>query len=328
MPAEIQSFFYGFNFDTLLALISCIASVVALFLGGAAYKQCQINKKSFNDSKTINDEGQDRSQKAGRDIINNSCDPTALATLTAANFEVSLKRAYDRFEQQATENLYKIINETSRIIKENKVNLGSYTKIDWINVYFEKAKNTSDIYLQGIWAKVLAKEVSEPESFSFKTLDVLKNMTSDDFHLFEKLCSIQFNGCILQGENTEQRISWMEQLRLRELGILNLDSSRRWHTVPVGGYNTIVDIPRRYVLMFKNDSEKECKVEYSTYYLSSAGKELLSVATYEMQKEYFVDFAIEIKKKYKEKLKTSLHVITALYDEEYEYIKDDLLENR
>lgn len=56
MSVEVQSFFNGFNFDTLLALISCIASVVALFLGGAAYKQCQINKNSFNDSKTINDD--------------------------------------------------------------------------------------------------------------------------------------------------------------------------------------------------------------------------------------------------------------------------------
>ena len=34
MPIEVQNFFQGFNFDTLLALISCIASVVALFLGG------------------------------------------------------------------------------------------------------------------------------------------------------------------------------------------------------------------------------------------------------------------------------------------------------
>ena len=69
-------------------------------------------------------------------------------------------------------------------------------------------------------------------------------------------------------------------------------------------------------------------MEYSTYYLSSAGNELLSVATYEMQKDYFVDFAIEIKKKYDQKLKISLHVITALNDEECEYMKTDLIEER
>ena len=47
-----------------------------------------------------------------------------------------------------------------------------------------------------------------------------------------------------------------------------------------------------------------------------------------MQKDYFVDFAIEIKKKYNQKLKISLHVITALNDEECEYVKADLIENR
>ena len=46
-----NGFFQGFNFDTLLSLISCATGVVALFLGGAAYNQCRIIKNSFNDKK-------------------------------------------------------------------------------------------------------------------------------------------------------------------------------------------------------------------------------------------------------------------------------------
>ena len=61
--------------------------------------------------------------------------------------------------------------------------------------------------MQGIWAKVLAKEMSEPDSFSYKTLDVLKNMTSKDFYLFEKLCSIQFNGCIYKEKIQKQELT-------------------------------------------------------------------------------------------------------------------------
>lgn len=325
MPVGVQAFFQGFNFDTLLALISCIASVVALFLGGSAYKQCQIIKNSYNDTKTIKNSGQDNSQKAGRDIINNGCDATVLATLTAANFEASLKKVYEQFDKKATENLYNIIDETSRIIEKNKINLGAYTKIDWINIYFEKAKNTSDIYMQSIWAKVLVKEMSVSGSFSFKTLDVLKNMTSDDFRLFEKLCGIQFNGCILQGDNTETRIPWMEQLRLRELGLINLDSSKRWHTVPSGGYNSIMDISRALIIVLKNDSEQEISVEYNIYYLSSAGTELLPTATYEAQNDYFIEFAKKIKDEYKGKVKVSLHAIIAMEDNQCQYEKSDLL---
>ena len=65
-------FFQEFNFDTLLALISCIAGVVAIFLGGAAYKNCKFIKDSFNEKKEFDDHSQDHSQHAAGDIINNN----------------------------------------------------------------------------------------------------------------------------------------------------------------------------------------------------------------------------------------------------------------
>ena len=65
-------FFQGFNFDTLLALISCIAGVAALFLGGAAYNNCKIIKDSINEKKEFEDNSQDHSQHAAGDIIDNS----------------------------------------------------------------------------------------------------------------------------------------------------------------------------------------------------------------------------------------------------------------
>ena len=69
---EAETFFQEFNFDTLLALISCIAGVVALFLGGTAYKNCKNIKDSFNDKKEFEDNSQDHSQRAAGDIINNN----------------------------------------------------------------------------------------------------------------------------------------------------------------------------------------------------------------------------------------------------------------
>lgn len=40
--ADAVPFFEPFNFDTLLALISCIAGIVALFVGGKAYKTTKL----------------------------------------------------------------------------------------------------------------------------------------------------------------------------------------------------------------------------------------------------------------------------------------------
>ena len=309
MSTEAQSFFQGFNFDTLLALISCIAGVIALFVGGAAYKQCQINKDSFNDEKEFKDSSQDHSQKAGRDIVINQCDTSALVDLTAANFESCLKLVYGQLEQKASDNLQKIVSDARRIIEENKINLGTYTKLDWINVYLENAKHTSNIYMQDIWAKVLVKEMSAPGSFSFKTLDILKNMSDEDFRLFESLCSIQINDTILQGKDTEALIGWINQIKLAEMGLLNLNSSRRWYEVTSQAMNSIPDMERLLTIILKNKTEQPVTVEYNCYYLTSAAIELRNIASYTPNNEYFEYMCNTLKKKYEKTVDLSLHRI-------------------
>lgn len=55
-------------------------------------------------------------------------------------------------------------------------------------------------------------------------------------------------------------------MRLSELGIINLDSSKRWHTVPKDGYSSIIDASRSLIIMVKNNSEQEIKVEYNAFF--------------------------------------------------------------
>ena len=196
----MKDFFQGFSLDTLIALTSCITGIVALFLGGSAYRNCKEIKRSFNDKKKFGNNGIDNSQKAAGNIINNNCDANVIATLTSSNFSAALNEAYKRFELQYENNLKNVIEEAGKIVQEKKLELSGYTKIDWINIYFESAKNASDTYMQNVWAKVLAKELESPGTFGYKTLDVLKNMSKEDFVLFEKMCSLQIDGAIILGD--------------------------------------------------------------------------------------------------------------------------------
>lgn len=327
MPLEVQTFFQGFNFDTLLAIISCITGIIALFIGGAAYKQCQINKNSFNDKKEFEDQSQDHSQKAGRDIINN-CDTTALANLTAASFETSLKLAYAQFEQKTTDNLHQIINETRRIIEENKIQLGTYTKIDWINVYFENAKNASDAYMQNIWAKVLAKELAIPGSFSFKTLDVIKNLSAEDFQLFETLVSLSFNDSVFKSSEFKKYFSWMNCLKMKELGLINLDGTEQTITIKPKDSSQILVGNNTFSIAFDNESDQSQDVKYEIYTLSNSAMEMKSLVTSIKQKEYFVEAAKELKRKYNGKLSVKLHKVNWVLNTTFNYEKIDLIEEK
>lgn len=334
MPAqEVTGFFQGFNFDTLLALISCIAGVAALFVGGAAYNQCRIIKKSFNDEKKFEDESQDHSQRAAGDIINNNgisdtqlmTITTMLASMNSSNFSEALDKAYTKFQEQCDENLRAIIEESKQVIADNRFQISGYTKLDWIHFYLESAKNTSDAYMQKVWAKVLAIELAVPGSFSFKTLDVLKNMSSDDFRLFERLCSLQIDGIVIQNKALDSYLPWTDQLRLREMGLINLDGSERTVNIPAQDSVKTLICHDSLVLFMVNDKAAASAVKYQVRVLTSAAKELGPTTAPIFYRQYFIDCAQELKEKVKSQCKIQLYNVTLVNGSQFNYQNIDLL---
>lgn len=324
--SEVITFFKNLNFDRLLSVISCITGIIALFVGSAAYHKCQVYKKSFNDKKELNDNSQDNSQKAGRDIVNNSCDVNSLVTLTSENFDVSLKRAYEHFDQKATDNLYRIIEETKKIIQESKIDFSGYTKVDWINLYFESAKNTSDEYMQNVWARVLAKEIEKPDSFSYKTLDILKSMSSDDFKLFEKMCSLEVENYLLRKGSLYRNhgLSWIDTLKLNEYGLIFLEPSERTYTVPPKGYTHIV-YKDKYLLLMKNELTEEANYKIEARLLSSSALELVKIVNISADNEFIIEFAKELKANSPSGLKISLHMVRSFSPLNIEFDEKSLL---
>ena len=317
-----MAFFQGFTLDTLLGCISCIIGVVALFIGTKAYKDCKIVKSSLNDHKEFKDNSFDYSQRAAGDIVNNNCDVEALVTLTAANFETSLKKAYSMFDLQTKTNLQQIIEKTEQIIQEQKPNLAGLTKLDWINIYFESAKNTSDKYMQDIWAKLLARELEYPGSFSYKTLDVLKNMSSDDFRRFEKLCTLEIEGWIFQEDiHSKNGLSYIELVKLNEYGLLNMGLLQ--NTYPIKPHEFYNLVYKSFLIRIENTSDEEISISHTVYLLSTVAKELFLVANFSSSEEYAKD-CVEVLSKTNNNIKVTLHRINYRHENEINYQLDDL----
>ena len=84
-------------------------------------------------------------------------------------------------------------------------NAVSKTDQDWFNSFIPLAENISNSTMQGLWAKILAGEISKPGSFSLKALSVFKAMSIFDAKLFAKACALschdqkKFNYRIISG---------------------------------------------------------------------------------------------------------------------------------
>ena len=330
----ILSFWQEFTFDTVIALISCIAGVIALFLGGAAYKKCEFIKKSFNDRKEFGDDCTDKSQKAAGDIYNYGCNEEQLelitqsmTTLTTMSFSKTIDMVYENFRLQSDANMKNILQETRRMIQDNKLQIAGYTKLDWINIYFESAKNTSDTYMQKVWAKVLAHELSQPDSFSYKTLDVLKNMSSKEFILFEKLANLQVENVVLKDESKSNRgLEWVDFQKLAEFGLINLKDSKITKNVSSNSEDIYL-LGESYVYILKNNAAMQKEIEYPCYLLTSVAKELLNILDINYTQEYVTAFAKELKAKAPKDVSVSLHQVYALMENgQVSYGNKDLLE--
>ena len=59
---------------------------------------------------------------------------------------------------------------------------------DWAVHVREGIENTSEPYMQSLWAKILGGEAEHPGSFSKQTISIVKNMSKEDALMFTRFC--------------------------------------------------------------------------------------------------------------------------------------------
>jgi hypothetical protein len=157
-------------------------------------------------------------QKLGETTVN----------LTTNNIE---NRAIDRLLTQQIrkqDNIEKVLqiayNETAN---EQEVS-GEPVNDDWLNRFFNYAEDVSNEDMQTIWGKILAGEIKQPNSYSIRVLELLKNITKSEADIFVKIS--QF---VVSGANREfifkfptdtmvnLGITFEDILLLTEIGILS-----------------------------------------------------------------------------------------------------------
>lgn len=98
---------------------------------------------------------------------------------------------------------------------------------DWRRRFFLHAENICDADLQFLWGKILAGEVASPGSYSLRTLEVLRSISSGEAELFRKMCGLAFEdgwvmipGGHIGSAFVEHGITFGSILELQDAGLL------------------------------------------------------------------------------------------------------------
>ncbi|MEI0491680.1 DUF2806 domain-containing protein [Brachyspira intermedia] len=127
-----------------------------------------------------------------------------------------------------TSNIENVINKTYGILKDEKNVSDKPVDKDWATRFFYIVKNISNEDIQYLWAKLLSEEIKQPNSFSYRTLELLKNMTTDEAKLFEKAAKLLFytidNNTVLFSDMellNKYGINYNDIITLVDIGIIN-----------------------------------------------------------------------------------------------------------
>jgi len=208
-------------------------------------------------------------------------------------------------EVNRQENLENIVEKSITHLEENVTD--EQVDEDWRTRFFQKAQDVSNEEMQDVWARILASEVSKPGCVSFRTLEVISNVSKGEAELFSVACKLA-SGCARIwkiGNNTafeSYNISYNHLMQLREAGLVyDSDSLIVNHTPTVFNNETIcvVNIGDKHYLFSSLTEAPLQPFALNQVAFTNAGVEICKLIGADPHDGYFSDVIAEMGKKYK-----------------------------
>lgn len=177
---------------------------------------------------------------------------------------------------------------------------------DWLRRWRDYAGEVSSEDLQSIWGRLLSGEVKEPGTHSLRTLDLLRNLSTDDANWIATLAPFVLQGFVFRqidnDENTAMDAAGLHfgaLLYLEEIGILNgamSGLSRVWPNMSgIDSYEIMFNIKNHGVLLTHPDVN--IKLDMPGFALTRPGTQILQLCDFTANKEYLTEIGLYYKKK-------------------------------
>ena len=266
------------------------------------------------------------------DIVRNNSDvpivyDSAGVSIDTSNFEEIAKRASSRLAYQeitkqqnieaVADNAYEELENAEDVSSES-------TNPDWMFRFFDSVENISNENIQKIWGHILAGEIKCPNTYSFRTLEKLKNMTQQEVECFQKVSSFALRqggkDFILEDQITFNKydLNFKHILMLEECGLMLSQNLTLTLSVSInqeeGLYNSKV------IGIVRGKSHESQELIIPIYVFTESGSQLLKAVQPQMNSQYFIDYLKMLRERNKDFVFTA-HEISYIDDGAKEKIK-------
>ena len=175
---------------------------------------------------------------------------------------------------------------------------------DWTIRFFNIVEDVSDEQMQLLWGKILAGEVKTPNSFSIRTIELLKNITKSEAKLFTRIANYIITNenkyFIFKGDNSDMLnnygFTFEDRLKLIEIGLIQPETNLVFKFMTYIKDVEDIFISGKYLIKStKKANSPQCEIP--ALRLTSIGEELIKLLTITSVDNYIKDFSLYMQSK-------------------------------
>lgn len=215
-----------------------------------------------------------------------------------AQYLDSIKERLVKKEKRRQKNIKEVVSTAGKILETEKVVSEEPVNSDWVTRFFDIVQDISDNEMQTLWGQILAGEIKQPQSYSIRTLEALRNMTKKDAELFQKFAQfvlLQDEAFILRDDLDEFGITYSDILKLTEIGLIHAgDRAVKNYNSKDAEERIITIINWDKVIIVKIDAQAP-PISIPIRLLTTPGKDLIKLISTNANVDYIKKLASVIK---------------------------------
>lgn len=219
----------------------------------------------------------------------------------------SLKeRANNRLDYQEAKRQKNIENVTAYAadeLKDEQPVTNEPVDEDWTTRFFRIIEDVSNEEMQTLWGKILAGEIKQPNTYSLRTLELIRNLSKREAEIFKKVAkyAIMSNNknYLFQGKNKllkeKYSINYTDIALLTEIGLIQPGALVHYQFLSHSEDQKNVLIAGETVLII-NIKANVPTIQMPVNVFTNAGNELLKLVKPDPPMEYLSEIAKSIKR--------------------------------
>ena len=254
------------------------------------------------------------------DVVRNNSDVPIVynsdgVSIDTSNYEEIAKRASCRLAfQEITkqQNIESVADKAYEELLGEECVSSEPVSQDWMARFFNSVGDISDEKMQEIWAHILAGEIRSPSTYTYRTLECLRNITQREAEIFLRVSSLALqnsgNYFVAADNNLLNKydVYFSDILKLDECGLMNAQRLSLSLSIFSGQESHIFN--KQYIGLIKGTKNDVQKLTLSIFAFTSSGVQLIKAIQPEGLKQYLFDYLQFISSTHKNFLITT-HVI-------------------